>query len=416
MEKSATPTTGKVSNHIPDDVAFSILSKLPLKSLQRFESVSKPWSLLFQNSYFMKMYRNHIIYRNHSGYDDASLILRHTIAVDYVTPLVEPLIRSTFYFISGERFENRVKLNMSLPFQVLGQDIYILGSISINGFVCLSNVPDDERKAVLWNPTTEEFIVIPSSPVESLPYRKFEAFIHGFGYDRVRDDYKVIRYVVFDSLSFYDVMFRGLSEQEASWKDVPMEPLWEIYSLRSNSWKKLDVDTSMVMSPETREETVRFYMDGMCHWWDKIEKDNDDGGTYFVSFDVTNEVCFTTPMPSDIDHTFDIRLVKRQLVMLNGSIGLISYSGETNTLHVSILGEIGVKESWTKLFIVGPLPHVKYPIEAGKNGDIFFIKKDGELACFNLDTQTIKELGVEGDMSQIVIYKESFLSIRSIHN
>jgi molecular chaperone HtpG len=152
---------------------------------------------------------------------------------------------------------------------VLGQDIYILGSISINGFVCLSG---DERKAVLWNPTTNEFIVIPSSPVEALPYRKFEAFIHGFGYDHVRDDYKVIRYVEFDSLSFYDVMFRGLLEQEATWKDVPMEPLWEIYSLRNNSWKKLDVDVSMVMSPETREETVRFYTDGMCHWWDKLKK------------------------------------------------------------------------------------------------------------------------------------------------
>ena len=406
MEKSTTPTTGNVSNHIPDDVAISILSKLPLKSLKRFESTCKSWSMLFLNPYFMKIYRNRIIHGNHSDHADASLILRHTIED-------ETLFRSTLYFISGERFENRVKLNSSLPFQVLGQDIYILGSISINGFVCLSG---DERKALLWNPTTEEFIVIPSSHVESLPYRKFEAFIHGFGYDHVRDDYKVIRYVEFDSLSFYDVMFRGLLEQEASWKDLPMEPLWEIYSLRSNSWKKLDVDMSMVMSPETREETVRFYMDGMCHWWDKIEKDSDDGGTCFVSFDVTNEVCFTTPMPSDIDDTFDIRLVKRQLVMLNGSIGLISYSGETNTLHVSILGEIGVKESWTKLFIVGSLPHVNYPIEAGKNGDIFFIKKDGELACFNLDTQTIKELGVEGVMSQIVIYKESFHSIRSINN
>jgi hypothetical protein len=94
---------------------------------------------------------------------------------------------------------------------------------------------------------------------------------------------------------------------------------------------------------------------------------------------------------------------------------LISYSGEIGTLHVSILGEIGVKKSWTKLFIVGPLPHVHCPIEAGKNGDIFLKKKDGGLPCFNLVTQTIKELGVEGLMSRIVIYKESLLSIRGIN-
>jgi molecular chaperone HtpG len=104
MDKSATPTTGKVSNHIPDDVAISILSKLPLKSLKRFESACKSWSMLFQNPYFMKIYRNRIIYRTHSEYDDATLILRHTIEDEH-------LFRSTLYFISGERFENRVKLN-----------------------------------------------------------------------------------------------------------------------------------------------------------------------------------------------------------------------------------------------------------------------------------------------------------------
>jgi molecular chaperone HtpG len=132
-----------------------------------------------------------------------------------------------------------------------------------------------------------------------------------------------------------------------------------------------------------------------------------------VSFDVSNEVFFTTPMPDD---SFDLGLVESHLVMLNGYIALISYYGETATFYISILGEIGVKESWTKLFIVGPLPHVDSPIGAGKNGDIFFIKNDGELACFNLVTQTIKELGVEGHMSQIVVYKQSLLSFRGIDN
>lgn len=63
---------------------------------------------------------------------------------------------------------------------------------------------------LLWNPTTEEFIFIPRSPVESLPYRKFIALIHGLGYDHIRDGYNVIQYVEFHSLSFYDVLFSGL--------------------------------------------------------------------------------------------------------------------------------------------------------------------------------------------------------------
>ncbi|KAK2393741.1 F-box/kelch-repeat protein [Trifolium repens] len=398
MEKSATPTTGKVRKHIPLDVSFSILSKLPPKSLRRFECVSKSWLMLFQNPYFTRIYGNHIIHRrNHSDYDDASIILEHTI-LEPVRGSDEELWITSLYFISGKRFEKRVELNLSLPLEVLGSDICILGSISTNGFLCLSNILGPWRKFVLWNPITDEFNVIPPSPVESVPCTMVIPLIHGIGYDRLRDDYKVIHHVEFDSRSFEGLFDRELSMEEKL--SISNEPLWEIYSLRSNSWKKLDVDMSMMMFPGNEDNIARFYNDGMCHWWDKVEKDSSDE-TYFVSFDVSNEVFFTTPMPSQVDDTFDLRLVKRQLVMLNGSIALISYSGKTATLHVSILGEIGVKESWTKLFIVGPLPHVDSPIGAGKNGDIFFIKNDGELACFNLVTQTIKELGVEGLMSQI---------------
>jgi hypothetical protein len=62
------PTIEKVSNHIPDDFKFSILSKLPLKSLVRFRCVRKSWSLLFKNLYFMNMYRNNFISNNNFSY------------------------------------------------------------------------------------------------------------------------------------------------------------------------------------------------------------------------------------------------------------------------------------------------------------------------------------------------------------
>jgi len=65
------------------------------------------------------------------------------------------------------------------------------------------------------------------------------------------------------------------------------------------------------------------------------------------------------------------------------------------------------EEPWTKLFILGPLPCIEYPIEFGK-GKIFFIKKGKEVAWFDLNTQMIKELGVKGDslVSPLVVYKE----------
>lgn len=62
-------------------------------------------------------------------------------------------------------------------------------------------------------------------------------------------------------------------------------------------------------------------------------------------------------------------------MVLNESIALILNSYQTNTFQISFLGELGVKESWTKLFIIGPLL-CHYPIGGGKKGNILFRKED----------------------------------------
>jgi hypothetical protein len=104
MEKSIYHvTTEKVSNHIPHDLEFFIVSKLPIKSLKRFSCVRKSWSLLFQNSNFMNMYRNYFISSNHSSYekDGSCLLLQQTLS-NFPNHHV-------LYLISGETFENKVK-------------------------------------------------------------------------------------------------------------------------------------------------------------------------------------------------------------------------------------------------------------------------------------------------------------------
>ena len=99
-----------VRNHIPYDISFFILSKLPLKSLKRFECVCKPWSLLFEDSHFMNKFRANFISNSHSYYNDTSLILYQVIDS-------HDSLGCSFYSLSGERFENRVKLDLPNPFQ-----------------------------------------------------------------------------------------------------------------------------------------------------------------------------------------------------------------------------------------------------------------------------------------------------------
>ncbi|KAH1212068.1 hypothetical protein GmHk_14G040353 [Glycine max] len=56
---------------------------------------------------------------------------------------------------------------------------------------------------------------------------------------------------------------------------------------------------------------------------------------------------------------------------------------------------------WGKL--VEPLPFIDYLAGAGKRGDIFFRKRDSELAWFDLSAQKIEELGFK--KGKIAIYE-----------
>lgn len=95
---------------------------------------------------------------------------------------------------------------------------------------------------------------------------------------------------------------------------------------------------------------------------------------------------FTTSLPLDMTH-------ESLFTVFNGFVAVTTYHEETTTYHISILGELGVKESWTKLLIVGLLPRSTYfPIGIGKKGDIFFLNNTGKVARFDLNTQTIDNI------------------------
>lgn len=407
MENSMAPTNEKVNKYIPNDLAFSVLSKLSLKSLKRFECVCKSWTLLFENPNFVSMYRNNFISSHISNYDDTSLLLQ-----EIISPFTKEEY-SMFYLLSGERFENKVKLDLPPPFYEDGYDIKILGSGSINGTLCLTqrNTP-----FVLWNPANEEFKVIPLSPIEFVPPYPAHFWDRlGFGYDHIRDDYKVIRNVGFYPLiesTYYSLL---QVKQPWNWEDLSDDPIWELYSLRSNSWKKLDANTPRDI---WEIKCDQIYMDGICHWWGgeqpEIIKE------YLVSFDLIDEVFFTTPMPSYMDKKFYSGLV--HLVMLNGSVAFISNYAETTPLHISILGEPGVKESWTKLYIVDLLPSVERPpIEAGNKGIILFKREiEGKrLSWFDLNSQMIEEFDADIDGKwnrNIVIYKKNLIPTEGLND
>jgi molecular chaperone HtpG len=381
----------KVSYHIPDDISFSILLKLPLKSLVRFRCVRKSWSVLFENPYYMNMYRiNFACNNNYSYVDDSCLKL------ESIEPYYE--FRVGLFSLSGEKFENKVKLDWPPPIQENDQGLCILGSV-VDGTVCFYK---GLQKPIItfWNIATKEFKVIPHGTLQFPPtsYEGVVFSLHGFGLDQ--HDHKVIRHA---ALCTDLTNFKG--------PIPPHDSMWEVYSLRSNSWKKLDVD----MPSGYLTSDMRVHINGVCHWLDQIKD-------CLVSFDLSNNTFFRTLLPSKVHVNFDFVLVDRRFMALNGSIAFISSyetsnANKSTTFHISILGELGVEKSWTKLFVVGPLDCVDHPVGAGNKGEIFFQLKDGELAQFDLSTQTVKNYCIKDVVgAPTLLYKEILLPVGAIRN
>jgi hypothetical protein len=107
--------------------------------------------------------------------------------------------------------------------------------------------------------------------------------------------------------------------------------------------------------------------------------------------------------------------------VLNGLIAFISNYHDGTVFHISVLGELGVSESWVKLYIYGPLPSIQWPpIGFGKMGHMFIRKKDYDVVCVDLSTQIIEEVDIftGGKTSSFIggLYKESLLSIGGSSN
>ncbi|KAL2337220.1 hypothetical protein Fmac_011666 [Flemingia macrophylla] len=289
--------------------------------------------------------------------------------------------------ISGERFEKNVKLDWPPP--CLQEDVKFIKILDqcVNGTIGLvSKHRYGDENVVLWNPTTKQFKVIPTARLsQGLGTGfSFSLNIPGFWYDHVNDDYKLLQ---------------KASRFKHDTRDI--EYSWQVYSLKGNSRAKLDLDTisaSQICKPMTSVVNLK----GSLYWWGTKRSNIGREDDQLISFDTNNEM-FRTPIGCPAKFDF----MNRYLMVLNGSIAMISNHLWSNCLDISILGEDGVKESWTKLFTIGPLPSFALPIGVGSKGDIFFIKEDGEVGCFGLKTQMSKETGIKGvySYSKIIAYK-----------
>ncbi|XP_022740631.1 F-box/kelch-repeat protein At3g06240-like isoform X2 [Durio zibethinus] len=261
-----------------------------------------------------------------------------------------------------------------------------------NGIICLC---DRFSGILLWNIATKEFKILPMCPFECPPSSENTIDVAGLGYDSKRDEYKVIRIDTF---------------WEGDFDRVPRGNRVALYNLTTDSWRKFNDNL-----------TAEFFN---CHGIDQVYSNGFyhclavvDSEELLLSFDMSNEVFVTTPFP-------DGRLGKNcrttryltYLMEINGSLGMLlchDYYVRYGCYDAWVLGEPGLKNSWTKLFTIESFPPATIPLGVGSDGEIFLVNEDSKfLAWHHRDNKEIKTLQFEGIALELAMYAESLVSFR----
>ncbi|XP_026437847.1 F-box protein CPR1-like [Papaver somniferum] len=184
---------------------------------------------------------------------------------------------------------------LRLPVKSIGRFRYSIKTI------CYDPISLTDNRVGIWNPSTNEYKILPATPLESLNgHKRFE---YGFGYDYKNEDFKVVNLVSCDSFWGY-------------WSEV------QVYTLRSNSWRRIGKIP-----------------------YDVVVK---NGATkVIISFDFEQEIIQEIALPIWSDE-----IGETNLCVLGGSLFLLGNNDEVCELWE--FKNYETEDSWVKLFTIHP--------------------------------------------------------------
>ncbi|XP_004303922.1 PREDICTED: F-box/kelch-repeat protein At3g06240-like [Fragaria vesca subsp. vesca] len=204
---------------------------------------------------------------------------------------------------------------------------------------------------MLWNPCTRDSKVLSNPPLVIEP-KDSNYYYHGFGYDSATDDYKVMRGFAYDANGAEKFMT-------------------QIFALKTGSWRTVkDIDYVELT------EGQGVFLNGALHWLGDLS----DGDRKILSFDLGAEK-FQETIPLPYDDWFTDLLIHRNRLCV------CTRPTKSNSCHIWMMKEYGVKESWTELvqfsldnYVWGPEDHRHYvsPVCILENGVVLI---DG-LGCY----------------------------------
>ncbi|KAJ0053186.1 hypothetical protein Pint_03067 [Pistacia integerrima] len=335
-----------VSANLPSDIINDIFARLPVKSLARFMCVSKSMYALLHNQKFIKKHLERAIRI------DPNLILRTDFKL---------------FAVDNEGWSKARKVQV--PFSLSLDKVEISGSY--HGLLCISDQRCNED-IYLFNPSTGVYRKLPP-PEFDVPTIESTCFTSlGFGFHRAENDYKVIR-----SIFLYDKPFENIDSYQCEAR---------IYSLSTDKWKKIG---AVPFHISTRAAVC---FDDQIFIWKASRGFGRRMSILVVAFDMDKEEFKEVPKPELRDPAscqIEVGVMNEYFSMFH------MWRGER--VEIWAMKEFGVKESWTKMFVIGPQMMIDpcyiflRPLCMKKNGEILIEKGEGKLVMYAPEDEIVNE-------------------------
>ncbi|KAK1426183.1 hypothetical protein QVD17_14852 [Tagetes erecta] len=315
-----------MSDNIPPlDIQIEILTRLPVKSLIQFRSVSKTWKSIIDTSDFIAAHQHHthhhrlLVYCNRPAEDDPKYVSfadNHSFPQHKVSLTHVPLLVDKLKYLSVDN---------------------IVGSS--RGLFCLYGYAPNKPAggsipiAVIWNPCIRRVVPV---LVPKAPSKKIFSKVLGFGVCPVTNDPKIIkiRYIRY----VHDV--ERISH-------IPSQV--EVFTLSTGVWRK--------PYNNLPPKSVLLYkfavdVDGFLYWLAEDKIVMDDGGyarsNVIISFDLTSEEFRQVNLPHSLAH----RCYNNNISIFKLKESLVLSQVDNHVNNVWLMEGTGLAKSFSKLYTV----------------------------------------------------------------
>jgi F-box interacting protein len=384
-------------DNLPQELVSNILSRLPSRELLKSKCVCKSWYHLITDPHFTTNY-----------YSFHNKIHSHNLLV-IQRPFISSL-KTSISLLSCTLNDPKNHVSSSLinpPKEYISDHKYWLEIIGpCNGIYVLQGNPN-----VMMNPSLGQFKTLPESHLIDSSNGIYSLTDYAsFGFDPKTNDYKVI--------VLKDVWLKESDErQKGYWTS-------ELYSLNSNSWKKLD-SKALPLPIEIcgLSSRVYTYVNNCCHWWSFVNDENSlsTKQNFVLSFDMVNEVFRKIKVPricESSNETFSTLVPFEE----SCTIGVIIRGNVKKHFDVWMMKDYWNEESWIKQYSIGPIELVidhRFMRVIGSNSFLWKCSDDDGLVLHEHESQKTRGIKVNDDgigkyddSFRAVVYKESLVSLQ----